>query len=280
MIFIVTLIALLIERFFDWSHLRHWSWFIAYQRMVMKRIPTISPYLILVSTIVPLLLGIFLIEYIIDDWLYGVVTLLFNLLVFLYCLGPQNLWADAFACINALVQGDTNFAADKLRTAFGITNTRSVQSLHRELLNHIFIAANSRVFAIVFWYVLLGPIGAILYRMVTLCSNRSNQNTIPELSQSAYTVEAVLDFVPIRILTFIFALGGHFVHVLNCWRQQVLLGMSHNESLLIDCGTAALNHEDQAKLPEDGTAEKGAIGLLDRTFVIVLVLIAIGGLVG
>ena len=51
MTFIVILIALLIERFFDWSHLRYWRWYVAYQRIIMQKIPSVSPYLILILSI-------------------------------------------------------------------------------------------------------------------------------------------------------------------------------------------------------------------------------------
>ena len=56
MSFIVHLIALLIERFFDWSHLRQWYWYSTYQRVIMKKIPGKTPYVTLAITIIPLLI--------------------------------------------------------------------------------------------------------------------------------------------------------------------------------------------------------------------------------
>ena len=275
MTFIVTFIALLIERFFDWSHLRQWRWYVAYQRLMMQQFSKYSPYFVLVLTIVPILILVVLIEYFIGDWLYGFAKLLFELLVVLYCLGPQNLWADAFSCINALVQGDQQFAQEKLTRSFGITKSYS-QSLHRHFLNDIFIEANRRVFSIVFWYVILGPLGAVLYRTVILSfSQAANEEIPPSFSQSARMVESVLDWVPVRLFTFIFALGGHFVQVLSYWRRKVLFGLSGNEMLLTECGAAALNNDDQERLAEDGSLEKAAVGLLDRSFVIMLVVVGI-----
>ena len=48
-----------------------------------------------------------------------------------------------------------------------------------------------------------------------------------------------------------------------------------NEKLIADCGIDALDVVDQNKLPEDGSAEKAALSLLDRTFVIGLVILAL-----
>lgn len=282
MTFIVTLIALLIERFFDWSHLRQWRWYMAYQRMIARRLAGKSSYLILAATIIPLLIIIGLIGWAIRGSLYGFITLLFELFILIYCLGPRNLWADTFACINALTNGDAHFAADKLKASFNITEINDGPALHRSFLNTIFIEANRRIFAVIFWYLILGPIGAILYRCVALAANEADSAEMPtDLTQSARRCEAILDWLPVRVLTFIFALGGHFVRVLSCWRKKVLQGLSSNDRLLTECGIEALgNQDEQGAIREDGSAEKNAISLLDRVFVIVLVIIAVIVLLG
>lgn len=280
MTFIVTLIALLIERFFDWGHIRHWSWYTNYQRLIAKRLPGKAAYLVLAATIAPLLIAVLIVSAAFDGFLYGLASLLFQLFIVLYCLGPQNLWADAFAAINALVQGDAQTAADKLRVLFGVTTLSSAQTAHKGLLEQIFIQANSRVFAVVFWYVVLGPVGAVLYRTISLSSNEiPNQELSPEVAQTAHSAELVLDWLPVRAFTFIFALAGHFSQVVACWRKKVMLSAASNQEMLTSCGLAALGDEDNANIAEDGATEKEAISLLDRVFVIVLVMIAVLALV-
>lgn len=266
MTFIVTLIGLLIERFFDWSHLRQWQWYTAYQGMITRRFSVKSPFLMLAIIIIPLLIVVGLMNCLLDDWLYGFIKLIFNIVIFIYCLGPKDLWADAFACTTALSQSDKIDAQEKLKTSFGV-HEKGKQLLHHHLLNMLFMEANRRVFAVVFWFILLGPVGAVLYRTVTL-------QAALELNQSARTAEAALNWIPIRILTFLFALGGHFAKVLSYWRKNVLHGLDSNETLLTECGIAALGNDEQAVLPEDGSLERSAIHLIDRAFVIMLVVIA------
>jgi AmpE protein len=280
MTFIVTLVALLIERFFDWSHLRHWRWYTTLQHTIFQRLPGKSAVIVLAATIAPLLLGVLLIGFLLSGVLYGFALLVFELFVFLYCLGPQNLWADAFAAVNALTQDNAGEAADKLKTLFGITEMKSAQGLHKELLNQIFIQANKRVFAVVFWFVVLGPIGAVLYRTISLSASSAPHDGATQISQNALTVESVLDWVPSRIFSLMFALGGHCSAVLTSFRKQALNGLTHNEDILTNCGVAALADEEKRTLAEDGSIEREAINLLDRTFVIVLVVVAMVALVG
>lgn len=273
--FIVIFVALLIERFFDWSHLRHWHWYAAYQQTILRKIPGKPPFLSLAMIVLPLVIITALLAYFLDNLWFGFGRLFFDLILFIYCLGPQNLWADTFASINSLVQGDAQFAADKLKMTFGVTETATAESMHAQLLNAIFIEANRRVFAIVFWFVVLGPAGAVLYRSIALAAaSFPKQEVNSELEYSARAIESVLDWLPIRIFTFIFALGGHFTRVLSCWRKRVLQGISSNEAMITECGDAAIS-DDQGQVAQDGSAEKNAISLLDRVFLIVLVLIAI-----
>jgi len=145
--------------------------------------------------------------------------------------------------------------------------------LHGQLLNNIFIAANRRIFGVVFWFIVLGPCGAVLYRAITLSSaSFPKQDAAPELLQDARSIESVLDWIPVRILTCVFALGGHFVKVFSCWRKQPVFGLEMNEMLLAECGAAALGNDE---FVQDGSMERSAIGLLDRSFIIILVAVAV-----
>lgn len=271
MTFIVILTALLIERFFDWSHLRNWQGYLRAQEKLLTMLPSYSPYLILLISIIPILLVVALIGFIIHGWIYGFINLLFEIIVLLYCLGPRNLWADAFASINALSQGDAQFAEEKLKISFNMIDIEA-KSVHKQLTDKIFIAANQRIFSVVFWFIVLGPIGAVLYRAITLTSLENWREKMPsELSQTAFSIEGWLEWIPVRIFTFLFALGGHFTQVLACMRQHILAPISNNDALLTECGIAALG-QDSASV--DSQAETHAINLIDRTLVILLVIVA------
>jgi hypothetical protein len=63
--------------------------------------------------------------------------------------------------------------------------------------------------------------------------------------------------------------------VLKRWKQHALDTPAVNEVLLSDCGIVALDLTKDNLLPEDGSAEQEAVALLDRVFVITLVLLAV-----
>jgi membrane protein required for beta-lactamase induction len=269
--FIVVFVALLVERFFDWSHLRRWNWYISWENFVSSKTPNIPPYLVLAAVIVPLLIIVMLVQHALGNILFGFPLLIFQLFVVIYCLGPKNLWADTFSSISAVTKDDSEAAAEKFKLAFNVGVVNIAEPLQRQLLTQIFISANQRVFALIFWYVILGLPGALFYRLINIAWRTSANSGI---AAAASKVETVLDWVPARIVTFIFALGGNFTKVLNVWRSRALLGLESNDLLLAGCGMASINDANE-NLPDDGSIERSAVSLLDRAFIITIIAVMV-----
>lgn len=268
MSFIVILIALLVERYFDWSHLRQWSWYVGLERLVTQKLPGVSPNVLLAATLAPPILLVMVLQYVFSDFMFGFPWFVATLMIVLYCMGPKNLWADAYASINSVTSQPADKASETLRTTFNVNTANAMESIQQQLSNQIIIAANQRVFAVVFWYFILGLPGALLYRLSSVSSQYS---AIPAVSALALKVQESLDWVSVRVLTFIFAIAGNFTRVLTCWRQRLSLGLDGNNLFITECGFAAIT-SDGEKIPEDGSLERSAVSLLDRAFIIVLII--------
>lgn len=268
--FIITLITLIIERFFHWNHLRHWRWFGKYQYWLSLRIANWPSYLLLIICVLPLIIIVGLINNVLTGWLYGIPQIIFGVFVLLYCMGPDNLWVQTYSCINALSKEDPKTAIDRAHSAFGINVPNNSQAFHQALTKAIFIEASNRVFAVIFWFVLCGPIGAVLYRSISICAEHSNLG----LTEIAEKIKSMLDWLPVRLFTLIFALVGHFTDVFSLWKKDVNKGLSANDKLLSECGIAALDIRNDNHLPEDGAAQKASLELLDRVLVLGVVFLA------
>lgn len=245
MTFIVIILSLLIERFFHWRKHRHWEWLDGYQASFMSSIAKWQPVMQVFLILLPVLFLIGLTQIILDDRLYHVPSILFGVIVLLYCLGPDNLWVEFQA------RAKSESSPDSIAFA-----------------NTFFEACYYRVFAVIFWFAILGPLGAVLYRMVERFAEHS-----ATLSQQMTWVRQCLDWLPVRILTFIFALGGHFMEVLGCWERNTLHGLSSSQPLLLECGFAALDRRDANS--DEREIEYEAIALFDRSLVMFVALIAL-----
>lgn len=274
MSFVAILIALLLERFFDCSHLRQWGWYTQFQTLMTKKLPGQSPYVLMAACVLPVFFAVGILGFLIQDAVFGFVKLGLAVVLLLYGFGPRNLWADIYACANALSDSDAQATEEKLKKNFNVTDLSGPQQTQKQLLNHIFIQSNMRVFAIVFWYSILGLVGVVLYRLIVQLIPESDADAPnAQLASSARLVEGYLNWPAIRFLTFLFALGGNFTRVFAVWRTKVLLGVETNDYLLAECGNAALNTTNQDAIPVDGSAEKETVSLLDRSFGIMLAII-------
>ena len=270
MTFIITFIALVIERFFDWGHIRRWRWFERYLVTLTKKLSGWPAYLVLSIAVLPLVVIVALINYFLIGWVYGLLKFIFGILILMYSLAPVNFWAEAYACIGVLQSEDLPNAMTRAKNAFGVTVFDNAQVFHRAFTNALFCEANRRLFAVLIWFILLGPAGALLYRLIDLCHSVSTTVTRP-----AANVLSLLDWLPVRLFTLFFALAGHFTNVIKHWKHDVLTYPKMNSILLSECGVAALDILEAERIPEDGSAEKETIRLLDRVFVIALVVLAI-----
>lgn len=271
MTFLITLIALLMERFFHWHHLRHWRWFLKYEHWLSMHISNLPSTVRFVINILPVLLVVGLITWIVRGWMFGIVEFVFSVLVLLYCLGPDNLWVQVYKNTSDMQKEDPNVVIERVKNEFHIATPNSPQEFHQFFVRSIFIAAHERIFSVIFWFVILGPLGAVLYRLIELFAVRSELG----LDHIGARLKSILDWLPIRIFAFLLALGGHFSEVFDCFKKGVGKGLENNEAFLADCGVAALDVMDKGLMPETGAAEKEALELLDRVFVMWLVILAV-----
>ena len=205
--------------------------------------------------------------------------LIFSVIILLYCFGPRNLWIDSYASINALLHDELTLATQKIQTAFGpIDKSHDAQVIHQQLINKIYTESYQRIFSVVFWFALLGPVGAVLYRSTHLLLSREEPETNPNIIKYSLYIKYIknlLDWIPTRIFAFIFALCGHFVKTIASWKSHLWQPLAKNDPLIIDCGVAAADIIHNGSIAEDGSAEKSSLALLDRAYVVTLVILAL-----
>ena len=160
------------------------------------------------------------------------------LFIFIYCLGPQNLWADTFSCLQVLSQNDIHAAVEKLKISFGVAENIHLQlklSIDVYLIISL-LRQTRRVFAIVFWFVVLGPIGA---RFISYCHVIASESLYkkhrPELIQSAFSINLFwIGFLCVFSLSFLHWAGILLTYFLLA--KKAVLGLDINDKLLTECG--------------------------------------------
>lgn len=109
--------------------------------------------------------------------------------------------------------------------------------------------SNTHVFAPLFWFVLLGPAGALLYRLAQLLDeywhstphHRADEYaTLEAFGWFAHRAFTVINWLPVRITAAIFAMVGDFEDAVNCWRTQADHWPDKADGILLSSGAGAL----------------------------------------
>lgn len=103
-----------------------------------------------------------------------------------------------------------------------------------------FVITYERLFAVIFWFVVFGPAGLILYTAVISLRNLLSAESHLNLLFYVLKIKAVLDWVPIRLMGLSYAIVGHFSSVSKLWSEQWQSRLSDDAGLVTEYGSAAL----------------------------------------
>lgn len=285
----MTLLAILCSLFTErvWTDigtLRSYAWFgrlIDRQRSAPDGAGPGALGLILI-TLLPLL-AVALLQVLLYQVL-AVLGLVFATAVLLYSLGPRDLDREVHQFLNAWEQGDEVNALDyaqRIHRATGVSFHAA--SPERSVVEGILVAGHERWFGVIFWFLVLGPLGALWYRLASLLRERClTVEGDDEFKEAALMMHHILSWIPVRLTLLTYALAGSFADTFEALRNEVYNWKSdwmvNNERLLIRGGLGALQLEQDlaAEESEVGTRHvRAALGLVLRTLIIAVAVIAV-----
>ena len=245
---LVIVLCLLSERYLTHQFASNrFGWFAPYCERLFGLLPKKiqwlkNPWVLLSLVVIPwvvivaVLLGGF------KSYLLGFVGFLMQLGIFYYCIGPDNVFYPAS------------------------TNTKK-QAKDAHTATHYLAAVNNQLFGVVFWYIALGPLAVLVYRLISLCQNET------PLRDRAVWITNILDWVPARLTVVLYLLVGNFQQGFQCLLQRKSVTPAENNALLSEVGLLAVGpQEEKIALP-------AAQGLVEHAMVLCLVLLALFTLV-
>lgn len=273
MSFLVVLLVLLIEKFSDSRPRlqRDGLWLGQLRRLEGERSLAASPWLVLALLVLlpVLLLGVLL--WMLEPLAYGWLSLPLHLLVLLYSLGRGEVKRELGPFRDAWRRGDEEAAALVAERDLGLREP-DAPSLLQAAQGLLLWRSYQGFFAVIFWYVLLGPAAALAYRLLALTVEHAQREALRE---RAGQLRHAFDWLPVRVLLASFALVGDFVAVNRALLHQLLDWDVPARRLLAEVGPLAADLE--ANITGDaGVARLDALGaLLVRTRMLWYALLAL-----
>lgn len=245
---IAVVVALLLGHLFrGLPELRRYDWFIGWLHWLARHSGRDWPgRLALLLAIGLPLLALGGLQYALHGKLFGLPGFFLGLLVLLYTWGPRDLNQDVEAVIEAR-------EPDARRTAAAALYPEGETSIEGpRLVEAVFRCALWRWFGVLFWFAALGAVGALLYRLLSLCAQGEAQRSLPSEQRGvAMTALAVLNWPVAQLMTLGLALAADFDRVLAAWRDAQVEGASLDLAFLgaaarvsVDCELAEADDYD------------------------------------
>jgi AmpE protein len=217
-------------------------WFDHYYTSI-KKIADKSPYfsqqaLMLALIVLPIILSASLVYLLLCSILWGFPGFLAQIALFYYCLGPKN--------------------------PFYPDSDMSKDPSDEVLIGSYLAQVNNQLFAVVFWYLVAGPIAALFFRLFSLARD------ITQVAPLAHTVTDLLEWIPARITALLYLLVGNFQAGFKTFISYLAGKPSLNNPLLSECGLLALRSNN----PEESTMP-ATEQLVEHAGVVLLVVIAL-----
>jgi len=229
----------------------------------------------------PLIL-ILLIDYGLSE-VFSPLSYLFALAILLNSIGPVFLNQSLNAYVQALDAEDDvqarHYAGELCHSIAAPDPDKDQQ----EIIGSIFVGANERLYAVIFWFIVLGPFGAMLYRLANILKFKY-QDVHGIYADSVRHLNHILNWPSMRLFALGNALAGNMIEAMEAWRMNEDSSFAANEAVLISSGFGALHYRPGADMPEDDLDRsywvRATQGLINRTLIVWLTVLGIMTIAG
>ncbi len=205
----------------------------------------------------------------------NLLTLILGVAVLLFCLGASPLQSK----LDAYLTADESKAAEaeqSLKMFIQEAGIKTDEGFFRTVTQLAFWQCHERFFAIVFWFLILGPIGAVVYRMISWFHDNAlhGVSMYPKQAEQMTWLHGWAAWLPSRVVSLSYTLVGNFMSSFDVWYKKAFkLGFVHD--ILVECGMASLGLQDAAVKLADKSENLAAQALVHRALLLWVLIIAV-----
>jgi len=242
--------------------------------------------------LLPFVLAAGLLNWLLPEMGVGVLAII----LLYFAIAPRSLSEHAWAVQTPLKQEDLATARQRVSLMVSRdTEDLEAQGIIRATIESVLENGNDAIFAALFWYLLAGLPGLVLYRLAnTLDALWGYRNArFQHFGWAAARLDDGLNLIPARLTAFSYACVGHFDTAIQSWYKQASHWYSPNAGPVMAAGAGALRvilgdavsyHGQLKNRPILGTGDLPtthdigrAVTLIHRALGLWLLIILLGG---
>ncbi len=215
--------------------------------------------------------------------LFSPLSYLLALAVLLYSMGPVFLNRSLTAYVDALDAEDDVQAGHYAKEFYHALAAPDPGADERDIIGCIFVAANERLYAVIFWFIVLGPFGALLYRLSSILKS-GNKDIHGTYADAARHLNHILNWPSTRLFALGNALAGNLIEAIDAWRDNENGSFCVSETVLITSAFGALHYRPETEKQEDSKDKSDWIrasqALINRTLIVWLTVLGLMTIAG
>lgn len=285
--------CLFVERFLSSFFIfRQYNWFLSYAEFVsrIKNFPILQTHAGIALLLIPIPLLTGLVDIILQQYLLSL-EFLFSTVVLLYCFGPVTFYDKVRALHDALEKGDDDSAkwCENSIQNHTVDNHAGTGTANSHILPDLFSIANERLLAVIFWFVILGPMGALLFRLSSQLHGFFSlkldlQNRVSDQFLSDLDLwHSILNWIPSRLTAMGYVFSGKLMRKSNFPIKSIVftgnLRFKQTQILLQEIGSQAAALPTPCP-PGDSALINASLLIIRRNIELWLASIAIVTLIG
>ena len=177
-----------------------------------------------------------------NGWVFGAFA--FNVLIVYLTLGFRH-YSHYFTSIQIALSAGDEPAARNLLAEWTKVDTVGMETTEvvRQAVEKSLITTHRNVFGVFFWFLVLGPAGAVLYRVSEYLSRAWTE---PEhMRNEAFGLFASqafywIDWIPVRLTAIAFAVVGNFEDAIYAWRNFAHRWADEARGIILAAGGGAM----------------------------------------
>lgn len=271
---IALLIGLVVERLatqlFHWRRMRWLDRIIDFGFRQADRLATWPAIIPVVLLAIVLVLPVFAVIWFLGGTLAGFTYLLLAVVVLFFSLGPRDIGEEVGEYCKALEADDPGEIHNAAKAIVEDDVPEDARERTSCVEAAVCVQANNRLFAVVFWFFVLGPLAAWAYRVTDLVRRRAVFNAARDeqadgnparIRDAAEMLHGWLAWIPARLTAVGYAVAGHMDDALAALRapseDKDATTSERSEKLLARVGFAALALQDR---PDETATERAIRG--------------------
>ena len=248
MILIAIIIALALERFFgNMEELRRVDLLLRLGEWLQNQSTKFNSWIgaILILTVIGL--GVEYVHRSLLEW-NSFSGLLLSAAVLAFCLGPKNFQEQIKSLCESVEANNMESAYWQLeQIKYHPLRIDEQTSIIATALQTLFVAVNNRILGVIFWFVALGPLGAVIYRMASVYHFQQTGEDRSPFLQTFDRIYFLINWPCARLVALSYAVVGSFSDAVKHLKDSVTVTENwpdSNENLLVCSGLGAM-HLDQ-----------------------------------